>query len=175
MTNVIRIHENGGPEVMKWENADVGSPDTGQVRIRQTAVGLNFIDCYHRSGLYPLPSLPAIIGTEASGVIQEIGADVTGLSVGQRVAYAPMLGAYAEERLIPAAKLIAIPEAVTDEQAASMMLQGITGGTVSHQTDVCSSNWRYNPHPCFRWGCWVHCLPMGQIFRRYGYWHRWVG
>jgi NADPH2:quinone reductase len=127
MTNVIRIHENGGPEVMKWESADVRSPDSGQVRIRQTAVGLNFIDCYHRSGLYPLPSLPAIIGTEASGVIQEIGADVTGLSVGQRVAYAPMLGAYAEERLIPAAKLIAIPEAVTDEQAASMMLQGITG------------------------------------------------
>jgi NADPH2:quinone reductase len=126
MTNVIRIHENGGPEVMKWENADVGSPDSGQVRIRQTAVGLNFIDCYHRSGLYPLPSLPAIIGTEASGVIQEIGADVTGLSVGQRVAYAPMLGAYAEERLIPAAKLIAIPGAVTDEQAASMMLQGMT-------------------------------------------------
>ena len=126
MTKVIRIHETGGPEVMKWENADVGSPDSGQVRIRQTAVGLNFIDCYHRSGLYPLPSLPAIIGTEASGVIQEIGADVTGLSVGQRVAYAPMLGAYAEERLIPAAKLIAIPGAVTDEQAASMMLQGMT-------------------------------------------------
>jgi NADPH:quinone reductase len=126
MTNVIRIHENGGPEVMKWENADVGSPESGQVRIRQTAVGLNFIDCYHRSGLYPLPSLPAIIGTEASGVIEEIGADVTGLSIGQRVAYAPMLGAYAEERLIPAAKLIAIPEGVTDEQAASMMLQGMT-------------------------------------------------
>ena len=111
---------------MEWGNSDVGSPDSGQVRIRQTAVGLNFIDCYHRSRLYPLPSLPAIIGTEASGVIQEIGADVTGLSVGQRVAYASMLGAYAEERLIPAAKLIAIPGAVTDEQAASMMLQGMT-------------------------------------------------
>ncbi len=86
-----------------------GSPEPGQVRIRHTATGLNYIDYYHRSGLYSLPSLPAIIGTETSGVIDEVGPDVTGFSIGQGVAYAPMVGSYAEVRLIPAAKLIAIP------------------------------------------------------------------
>lgn len=126
MTKVIRIHETGGPEVMKWEDIDVGSPGPGQVRIKQNAIGLNFIDCYHRMGLYPLPAMPAVIGTEAAGVVEELGPDGTGLTVGQRVAYAPVPGAYAEERLVPAAKLIAIPDAVTDEQAASMMLQGMT-------------------------------------------------
>jgi NADPH2:quinone reductase len=126
MTKAIRIHETGGPEVMKWEDVDVGGPGEGQVRLRQTAMGLNFIDCYHRMGLYPLPSLPAVIGAEAAAVIEEIGPGVTGLTVGQRVAYAPVPGAYAEERLIPATKLIALPDEVTDEQAASMMLQGMT-------------------------------------------------
>lgn len=134
MTNVIRIHENGGPEVLQWENVAVGSPDSGQVRIRQTAVGLNFIDCYHRSGLYPLPSLPAIIGTEASGVIEEIGPEVNDFSVGQRVAYAPMLGAYAEERLMPADRLVCIPDDITNIQAASMMLQGTTARFLIKQT-----------------------------------------
>jgi NADPH2:quinone reductase len=90
MSNVIQIHDNGGPNVMKWKSVAVGSPEPGQLRIRQTAVGLNYIDCYHRSGLYPLPSLPAIIGTE------KIGPDVISFSIGQRVTYAPMIGSYAE-------------------------------------------------------------------------------
>ena len=88
MTKAIRIHETGGPEVLRWEEAAVGSPGAGEVRIRQTAVGLNFIDTYHRSGLYPLESLPSGIGVEGAGVIEEVGADVETLAVGDRVAYA---------------------------------------------------------------------------------------
>ncbi len=126
MPKAIRIHETGGPEVLSWEDVEVGAPGAGQVRLRHTAVGLNYIDTYHRSGLYPL-ELPAVIGLEAAGVVEELGEDVSGLRVGERVAYAaPPPGSYAEARLMPAHRLVKLPDAISDQQAAAMMLQGMT-------------------------------------------------
>jgi len=127
MTKAMRFHETGGPEVLSWDDVQVGAPEAGQVRLRQTAVGLNYIDIYFRSGAYPAPQLPAVIGLEGAGVVEAIGSGVTGLEVGQRVAYAsPPLGAYAEERLIPADRVVALPDSIDDTQAAAMMLQGMT-------------------------------------------------
>jgi NADPH2:quinone reductase len=121
---IIRAH--GGPEVMKWEEVSVGKPGPGQVRLRQTAVGLNFLDVYHRTGLYPT-SLPTSIGSEAAGVIEEVGPDVTDLKAGQRVAYAGgPPGSYVEERIMPADRLVPLPEGIDDKVAASIMLQGMT-------------------------------------------------
>ncbi|AWK86047.1 quinone oxidoreductase family protein [Azospirillum thermophilum] len=127
MVHAIRIHEHGGPEVLRWEEVEVGEPGPGQVRLRQTAVGLNYIDTYHRSGVYKLPSFPAVIGMEGAGVIEAVGPGVTTLKVGERVAYAanPM-GAYAEARLMPEDRLVPLPEWIDDRQAAGMMLQGMT-------------------------------------------------
>jgi NADPH2:quinone reductase len=126
MVKAIRIHENGPPSAMKWEEVEVGKPGKGEARIRHTAVGLNFIDTYHRSGLYKLP-MPLILGMEGAGVVQELGKGVTGLKIGDRVAYATTpLGSYSEERLIPADRVVKVPAAITDEQAASMMLKGMT-------------------------------------------------
>jgi NADPH2:quinone reductase len=127
MVKAIRIHEPGGPEALAWDDVEVGAPGPGQVRLRQTAVGLNYIDVYHRTGLYPLPELPCAIGLEAAGVVEELGEGVADLAVGDRVAYAsPPLGAYAEARLMPADRLIKLPEGIDDRQAAAMMLQGMT-------------------------------------------------
>jgi len=127
MTKAIRIHEPGGPEVLRWEEVSVGDPGAGEVRLRQTAVGLNYIDVYHRSGLYPLPALPAVIGMEGAGVVEAVGAGVAELKAGDRVAYAaPPPGSYAEARLMPADRLIKLPDAIDDRQAAAMMLQGMT-------------------------------------------------
>jgi NADPH2:quinone reductase len=125
MTHAIRIHKPGGPEALVWDEIQVGSPGPGQVRLRHTAVGLNFIDVYHRTGLYPLP-LPLIIGSEGAGVVEELGPGVTGLRPGDRVAYAGLVGAYAETRLIQADRVVKIPAGITDHQAAAMMLQGMT-------------------------------------------------
>ncbi len=127
MTKAIRIHEPGGPEVLRWEEVSVGDPGPGEVRLRQTAVGLNYIDVYHRSGLYPLPTLPAVIGMEGAGVVEAVGADVAELKEGDRVAYAaPPPGSYAQARLMPADRLIKLPDTIDDRQAAAMMLQGMT-------------------------------------------------
>lgn len=126
MTHAIRIHEAGGPEVLKWDTIEVGSPATGQVRLRQTACGLNFIDIYLRGGVYPLPELPAVLGMEAAGVVEELGEGVTDLAVGDRVAYAMVTGGYAEERLINADSLIKIPDSIDDQTAGTMMLKGLT-------------------------------------------------
>ena len=126
MTKAIRIHEQGTPDAMKWEDIDVGDPGAGEIRIRHSAVGLNFIDCYHRSGLYPLAKLPAVLGMEGAGVVEAIGDGVTGLAVGQRVVYAQPMGSYCEERLMPAERAVALPDAITDKTAAAMMLQGTT-------------------------------------------------
>ena len=135
MTNAIRIHETGGPEVMRWESVDVGDPQHGQVRLRHSAVGLNYIDVYHRSGLYPLPSLPAVIGMEGAGVVEALGDGVSDLKVGQRVAYAsPPPGAYAEARIMPADRLVPLPESISDTQAAAMMLQGMTAHYLLRRT-----------------------------------------
>jgi NADPH2:quinone reductase len=127
MTKAIRIHETGGAEVLRYEDVEVGRPGPGEVRLTQSAIGLNFIDIYLRSGLYPLPSLPSVIGLEAAGTVEEVGAGVSDFAPGDRVAYAsPPPGAYAEERLIPADRLVALPDEISDRQAAAMMLQGMT-------------------------------------------------
>ncbi|MBI2960680.1 MAG: quinone oxidoreductase [Betaproteobacteria bacterium] len=126
MPKAIRIHTNGGAEVLKWEEVSVGDPGPGEARVRQHAVGLNYIDVYHRSGQYPAP-LPSGIGMEGAGVVEALGADVTGLKPGDRVAYASMpLGAYCEVRNMPAERLLRLPDRISFEQAAAMMLQGIT-------------------------------------------------
>ncbi len=127
MTKAIRIHGPGGPEVLRWEEVEVGAPGAGEARLEQTAVGLNYIDVYHRSGLYPLPAMPTVIGLEAAGTVEAVGEGVMGLKVGDRVAYAaPPPGAYAEARLMPADRLIKLPPDISDQQAAAMMLQGMT-------------------------------------------------
>src|SRR5881394_2248454 len=125
MTHAIRIHEVGGPEVLQWEEVDVGEPGPGQVRLRQEAVGLNFIDVYHRSGLYP-QHLPFTPGTEGAGVVEAVGADVNHVKKGDRVAYASAIGGYAEERLIDADRVVKLPKDISTELAAAMMLQGMT-------------------------------------------------
>lgn len=126
MTKAVRFHQTGGPEVLVYEDVDVGDPGPGQARVKHNAIGLNFIDTYHRSGLYPLP-LPSGIGVEAAGVVEAVGAGVTDLKAGDRVAYAGgPPGSYSESRLIPADRLVKIPDGVTDEQAAAMMLKGMT-------------------------------------------------
>lgn len=135
MTQAILIHETGGPEVLKWGTVDVGAPGYGEVRVRHAAIGLNFIDVYHRSGLYPLPSLPAVIGMEGAGIVDAVGDGVSHLNLGQRVAYAGAPpGAYAEARLMPADRLVSLPDAVTDQQAAAMMLQGMTAHYLLRRT-----------------------------------------
>ena len=134
MTKAIRIHRPGGPEVLKYEDVDVGAPGPGEVRLRQTAVGLNYIDVYHRSGLYPVKDLPAVIGMEAAGVIEEAGPDVSGFKAGDRVAYTMGLGAYAQERVMGTGRLVALPDAIDDRQAAAMMLQGTTAHYLIHRT-----------------------------------------
>ncbi|TNF88777.1 MAG: quinone oxidoreductase, partial [Gammaproteobacteria bacterium] len=106
MTRAIRIHQTGGPEVLQWEEVDVGDPGPGQVRLQQKACGLNYIDVYGRSGMYPVGDLPAVLGMEAVGVVDALGSGVDGLAVGDRVAYPMTLGAYAEARLIDADKLV---------------------------------------------------------------------
>lgn len=127
MSHAIRIHETGGPEQMRWEEVEIGSPGEGEVRLRHTAVGLNFIDVYHRTGLYPLPALPQVLGLEGCGVVEAVGEGVSEIEVGDRVAYAGVPpGAYAEERLIPWHRLVKVPEGISDQTAAAMMLQGMT-------------------------------------------------
>jgi NADPH:quinone reductase len=134
MTGMVRVHEVGGPEVLRFEDADLGRPGAGQVRLRQTVVGLNFIDVYFRTGLYPAPGLPFTPGMEGAGVIEEVGEGVTDLRVGQRVAYAGPIGAYAESRLAPAERLVPIPDDISDEQAAAMMLKGLTAHYLLRRT-----------------------------------------
>jgi len=134
MAHAIRIHSTGGPEVFSWEAVDVGAPGPGEVRLRQEAVGLNYIDVYHRSGLYPLASFPAVIGMEGAGTVEAIGEGVTDLAVGDRVAYAGVLGAYAQERLIPADRLVKLPDNIDFVTAASVMLQGMTARYLLRET-----------------------------------------
>jgi len=123
--DIIRIHSHGGPEQMKFETIDLGPPDVGQVQLRQTAIGLNFIDVYTRTGLYPGPT-PAILGVEAAGVIEAVGEGVQGLKVGDRVVYNGLPGSYASRRNAPAEKMVLIPDAVSDEDAAAVFLKGLT-------------------------------------------------
>src|SRR5882672_7301873 len=124
--HAVRVHETGGPEKLTWEEVDLGDPAPGQVLLRQTAVGLNYIDTYHRTGLYPVP-LPSGIGLEAAGVVEAVGAGVSEFKPGDRVAYCNgPLGAYSEVKIHPVDRLVKIPEGVSFEQAACAMLQGLT-------------------------------------------------
>ena len=134
MPFAIRFHQTGGPEVLRWEEVAVGDPAPGEARVRHQAVGLNFIDTYHRSGLYPLP-LPSGLGTEAAGIVEAVGAGVTDLQVGDRVAYAGgPLGAYSQERCLPADRLLKLPEAIDCRTGAAMMLQGLTAAYLLRRT-----------------------------------------
>ena len=136
MAMQIKVGRHGGPEVLERAEVELGAPGTGEVRLRHTAIGLNFIDTYFRSGLYPPPSgLPFVPGLEGAGVVEAVGEDVRDLAVGQRVAYGTgPLGAYSTERLIPAEKVIAIPDAIPDEVAAAMMLKGLTAQYLLRRT-----------------------------------------
>ena len=125
MPHAIRVHQVGGPDVLEWEEVEVGEPGPGQVRIRQEAAGLNFIDVYHRTGLYK-QELPFTPGVEGAGIVEAVGPGVSGLKAGDRVAYGGPIGGYAEVRLIPADRLVRLPDAISSEQAAAMMLQGMT-------------------------------------------------
>ncbi|TDJ44380.1 MAG: quinone oxidoreductase [Gammaproteobacteria bacterium] len=139
MSKAIVIEEFGGPEVMQWRDVSVSDPGAGEVLLRQTAVGLNFIDTYHRSGLYPL-DLPTGLGTEAAGIVTAVGEGVTGLTVGDRVAYAGMpVGAYAEQRCFAADKLVLIPEGITEQIAAGAMLKGLTAWYLLKRSFTASS------------------------------------
>ena len=167
MTHAIRFHETGGPEVLQWEEVEVGQPGPGEARVRNTAVGLNYVDTYIRSGLYPAP-LPSGLGAEGAGVVEAVGAGVSEVKPGDRVAYAPgRLGAYSEARIMPADRLVALPDGISDQQGAAMMLKGMTtqylirriykvgpGDTILHPR----RGRRRRPHR----------LPMGQGARRNG-------
>jgi NADPH2:quinone reductase len=134
MSKAIRIHEFGGPEVMRWEAVEVAAPGPGEALVRHTAVGLNYIDVYHRSGLYPLP-LPATLGMEGAGVVEAVGEGVGEVQVGDRVAYAnPPPGSYCERRVMPAHRLVTLPKDIGDQQAAAMMLQGMTAQYLLRRT-----------------------------------------
>jgi NADPH:quinone reductase len=134
MVGMVRMLAVGGPEVLRFEQAELGDPGRGQVRLRQTAVGLNYIDVYFRSGLYPASGLPFTPGQEGAGVVEAVGDGVTEVKVGDRVAYAPVLGAYAESRLIQADRLVRLPDGISDRQAAAMMLKGMTAEYLLRRT-----------------------------------------
>ncbi|AOJ62610.1 quinone oxidoreductase [Burkholderia ubonensis] len=128
MAHAVRFHQNGGPDVLRWETVEVGDPGPGEVRVKHAAVGLNFADTYFRSGLYPVP-LPSGIGVEAAGVVEAVGDGVTNVAVGDRVTYTGFintLGAYSTERLVPAAPLIRLPDAIACDTAAAMTMRGLT-------------------------------------------------
>lgn len=134
MSFAIRFHQTGGPEVLTWEEVAVGDPEPGQARVRHEAVGLNFIDTYHRSGLYPLP-LPSGLGTEGAGVVEAVGAGVVDIQPGDRVAYAGgPVGSYSQVRCMPADRLLKLPEGIDFRTGAAMMLQGLTSAYLLRRT-----------------------------------------
>lgn len=134
MSRAITIHSYGGPEVLQFEDIDVSAPGPGEVRLVQKAIGINYIDIYYRTGLYKLPALPAVLGMEGAGNVVAVGAGVADLKAGDRVAYAGCAGAYAEERLAPADRMVRLPDAISYETAAAMMLQGMTVRYLMRQT-----------------------------------------
>jgi len=133
-THAIRIHEYGGPEVLAWEEVELPDVGPGEALIRHTAIGLNYIDTYHRSGLYPVAELPAVLGCEAAGVVEAVGAGVEHVAVGDRVAEGTASGAYSERRVLAAEHLVKLPDEITDEQAAAIMLKGLTARMLLRQT-----------------------------------------
>jgi len=134
MTKAIKFHETGGPDVLKWEDGDVGDPGPGEIRVKHNAVGLNYIDVYHREGLYPLP-IPSGLGLEAAGVVEAVGDGVDNLKPGDRVSYGTgPVGAYSEARVMPATIAVKIPDGIEDATAAAMMLQGMTAEFLLNRT-----------------------------------------
>ena len=133
MAKAMRFHKQGGPEVMQYDDVQVGEPGAGQVRIRHTAIGVNFVDVYQRSGLYPM-QLPMVAGNEAAGVVDAVGQGVTELKAGDRVAYTGLPGSYCDLRIVPAERMVKLPQGISDEQAASMMLKGLTVHYLIHTT-----------------------------------------
>ena len=125
MAKAVRYHKQGGPEVLQLDDVEVGDPGQGQVRIRHTAIGVNFVDTYQRSGLYPM-QLPQVGGNEGAGVVEAVGAGVTDLKAGDRITYTGLAGSYCEQRLVPADRMVKLPQGITEEQAASMLLKGLT-------------------------------------------------
>lgn len=126
MSKALIAKVPGGPEVLEWVSLDPGAPGSGQVLLRQTAIGVNFIDIYYRSGLYAWPETPLVIGAEAAGVIEAVGPDVSGLAIGDRVAYSASTGAYRQSRVVAADRLVKLPDTISDQQAASILLKGLT-------------------------------------------------
>jgi NADPH:quinone reductase len=133
MAKAVRYHKQGGPEVLQFEDVPVGEPGQGQVRVRHTAIGVNFVDTYQRSGLYPM-QLPQIGGNEGAGVVEAVGPGVTDLKKGDRIAYTGLPGSYCEARVVPAERLVKLPEGISDEQAGSMLLKGLTVHYLIHST-----------------------------------------
>lgn len=134
MVKAVRIHKQGGPEVLQYEDVDVAAPGEGEILLKQNACGLNYIDVYMRSGLYPVEPLPAVIGMEGAGVVEAVGPGVSDFQVGDRAAYPMVRGGYAEKRVLPASKAVKLPDGIDDETAASMMLKGLTAHYLSHRT-----------------------------------------
>lgn len=134
MVKAIRAHKTGGPDVLQFEDITLPQPGPGEILIRNRAIGLNFIDTYFRSGLYPAPQLPFTLGNESAGDVLAVGPNVTEFKVGDRVAVVSTLGAYAEERIVPAASVVALPDGISYEAAASMMLKGLTAEYLLHRT-----------------------------------------
>jgi NADPH2:quinone reductase len=133
MAKAVRFHKQGGPEVMQYDDVQVGDPGAGQVRIRHTAIGVNFVDVYQRSGLYPM-QVPMVAGNEAAGVVDAVGQGVSELKAGDRVAYTGLPGSYCDLRIVPADRMVKLPQGISDEQAASMMLKGLTVHYLIHST-----------------------------------------
>ena len=171
-THGIRLSRHGGPEVLQWEAFDVPPPGPGQALLRQTAVGLNFIDVYQRTGLYP-QAMPFIPGSEGAGVVEAVGEGVSVVAPGDRVAYAGAVGAYAERRLIAADRLVKLPPGIDDTMAAAMMLQGMTVQYLIRRTYRVAVG-GYHPDP--RRGRWDRAdpLPVGHLARRHRDRHRLV-
>ena len=135
MTNVVRIHEFGGPEALRLDSIDLPAPGPGEVLVRQSFAGVNYVDVYHRTGLYPLPQVPAVLGVEGAGIVAAVGPGVNSVAVGDRVAYTALpVGAYAAERLIPAERLLRLPATVSEQGAAGIMLRGVTAHMLLHRT-----------------------------------------
>jgi NADPH:quinone reductase len=133
MAKAVRYHKQGGPEVLQFEEVPVGEPGQGQVRVRHTAIGVNFVDTYQRSGLYPM-QLPQVAGNEGAGVVEAVGPGVTDLKKGDRIAYTGLPGSYCESRVVPADRMVKLPQGISDEQAASMLLKGLTVHYLIHST-----------------------------------------
>jgi NADPH:quinone reductase len=133
MAKAVRFHKQGGPEVLQLDEVAVGEPGAGQVRIRHTAIGVNFVDTYQRSGLYPMQT-PAVAGNEGAGVVEAVGSGVSDLKAGDRVAYTGLAGSYCDVRIVPAERMVKLPQGISDEQAASMMLKGLTVHYLIHST-----------------------------------------